>query len=475
MPIALLLTVLLGAIYNSQNWDFYPSMDDIRCITASNSHVYFAVERGVYVFRRSNHRYERCLTEADGIEGEVWLCVWNPARNDLYVATDGHLYRYIDATDRVAELSPPFDQAHSIGIASGSVYFDTEKGLYRRGRNSPEFTQVSSAPDSTLWYGERDTLKPEDFTFLTPYYVTDEQLISREIMLVYPDTRGRRLYVGLDRAGARVYSMRSGFPEHSLRLGPTGFDVDRIIGLDSRLWFLSRNMTVVLDSNEEWTHRRTMTGDLPSAEFRLLLGNVLDLRRTKGLNAVLPDSLGLWLATGDGLYSLGLKDKLTSVLKLNHSVNGLARIDSRLVFGTDYGLFAMSGESLAEIRDPYDRAGFGVFSIARTATGQTWFGTVGGLLMLDANGNWEHIIPPGFDLSREVTGLAAAGDMVFYDDGEGVTAWDSSDSLWYSIDASRGLPSGPVQALYADDRYLWIASPGIISRLDYRAELGLDD
>lgn len=472
---ALLVLVSLLGIYNPQNWRFYPSMDDVRCITASNSHVYFAVERGVYVFRRSNHRYVRCLTEADGIEGEVWLCAWNPARNDLYVATDGHLYRYIDATDRVAELSPPFEQAHSIGIVGGSVYFDTEKGLYRRQHGRPEFTQVNSAPDSTNWYGERDTLRPEDFTFLTPYYVTDEQFISHEMMLVYPDPRGRKLYVGLDRNGARVYNMRSGFSEHSYRLGPTGFDVDRIIGLDSRLWFLSNSVTVALDSDGVWTHRRTMTGDLPSAEFRLLLGSVLDLRRTEGLNAVLPDSLGLWLATDDGLYSLGLKNKLTSVLKLERSVNGLAQIGNRLVFGTDYGLFALSGESLVEIRDPFDRTGFGVFSIARTATGQTWLGTVGGLLRLDPDGEWEHIIPPGFDLSREVFGLAAGGDVVFYDDGDGITAWDSSDSLWHSIDASRGLPSGPVQALYADDRYLWIAAPGIISRLDYRAELGLED
>jgi hypothetical protein len=55
--------------------------------------------------------------------------------------------------------------------------------------------------------------------------------------------------------------------------------------------------------------------------------------------------------------------------------------------------------------------------------------------------------------------------------GTNITVLDTKDGLYTTIDATRGLPVAEVSSLYADDRFLWIASPRLIARLDYTKEL----
>ena len=89
----------------------------------------------------------------------------------------------------------------------------------------------------------------------------------------------------------------------------------------------------------------------------------------------------------------------------------------------------------------------------------------------NADGAWFRYVPPGFDLKEPVRALAASGTRVFMATGSSVTVLDTKDDSYTTIDAARGLPVSEVSSLYADDRYLWIASPGLITRLDYTKEL----
>jgi hypothetical protein len=85
----------------------------------------------------------------------------------------------------------------------------------------------------------------------------------------------------------------------------------------------------------------------------------------------------------------------------------------------------------------------------------------------------------GFALKQPVRALAAAGTRVFMATASPIpglpspviTVLDTKDNSWTTIDAARGLPAAQITSLYADDRYLWIASPGLISRFDYTKEL----
>jgi|GEM_PF-573938 hypothetical protein len=482
----LLLSLL--SLYRPENWQVFPCLDEVRCISTTGSEVYVAVPAGVCVLDRPRFRLLRTLNQADGIQGEVRLCAHSPARGDVFITADAppdggyqsqRVYRYLPSTGRVEELSAPFKSVSSIGTAEDGAYFDTDAGLFFRARNAAEFAAVSELPGDVTWYGRNDTLEPRDFPFLTPYFVMDEQLVNRAITRVRPDKGGRRLFAAVRDYGIVVYNIRSGFSESHIRFGPSLAPVRRITRLDNRLWLVGGQTAVSLDSAQNWNYFLTRPGDLSTGGFRLLLGNVTNLERSEGLSALVDDPSGLLLGTDNGAYQLGPDGRLVQLVSQPRRVNGLLRVRDSLLIGTDFGLFYAQGESVVEYPDPYGATDWGVFDITRAENGTAYFGTLGGIVSRTSDGRWFRYVPPGLDLKQPVSALAAAGTLVFMATpsptpglpSSVITVLDTKDGLYTTIDATRGLPVSEITSLYADDRFLWIASPRLIARLDYTKEL----
>ncbi len=508
--------VLLVGLYNPDLWLHFPAMDEIRSVSAGSDRLYIAVPSGVYILDRSDYRLIRTLTAADGVKGSVRLCAFNPVRGDLFILAGDKLYQYLDTPDEVFELFPPFKHVNSIGISVDAAYFDTEQGFFRKERLLDRYEKTETLPTNIVWYGSRDTSKPEDYVFLVPYYFADNQLNNHRMTLVYRDPKARRLYVAAKDYGLMVYSTNLGLSERHIRMGPTQDPISRVVFVDDRLWFQGRDWTVSLDQHGKWSYFRTRLGDLPAFRATLLFASLLDLARRESLTAFLPvpESRTAWVGTHRALYSIGPKGKLTRVLNLGLAVNGLAQLGDSLLIGTDAGLYVWYNDSLNEVLDPFGRTGFGVYSMVQTER-WLWIGTLGGLVVIERvcaarrdssalppkaycdsatdrvsgfvpdsgpceTEIWQQVIPPGFDLSRPVRGLAAYANTVFYDNGSGITALTLSDMAdapgmrdrtYLTIDRSSGLPHNDITAMYADERYLWIATPGTISRFDYRLAL----
>lgn len=454
--------------YEPRDWQAWPSMDEVRCIEVSAGEVYAAVPAGVYVFRRVGLRPERVLTGSDGLAGEVRLCAYWSARGRLIVATDSGIYEYIGATDRVNRLEPPAEaRLLSLGTGDDGVYLDTDKGLFVKDRTGPGFSPAARLPDEMTWFGERDTTDPRDFTFLAPFYVTDRQLIQHDIALLRPGRRESRLYVAVREYGLLIYDTASGFPSDHLRYGPSGGRVRAITRSGDRLWFLTERGATSVDAQGTWEHRRTAVGDLPVPGQPLLSSDITELRRREGVNAVLGDTALTLVATEDNLYSVSPAGKATPLLPILTPVNGLARIAGVAYAATNYGLFAWDTAGLRQVEDPFGRVGFGVYS---AATGRdAWFGTLGGILRLDAEGTWQHLTPPGIDLSRPVRVLAASDRFVFFGTDRGLAAHDPVANTWTDITQASGLPAAGIDALYADAGRLWIASGDLVTSLDISA------
>jgi hypothetical protein len=468
--LSIFLLSLLG-MYTPENWQVFPSLDEIRCISATGSEVYVAVPAGVCVLDRPRYHTIRTLNLADGIVGEVRLCAHNPSRGDVFIATDDHLYRFVPATARVEQLAAPFKTVSSIGIVDSGAYFETEAGVFFRAGNAADFAPVSESPTGLTWYGRNDTLNPRNFPFLTPYFVMDEQLINHPITLVRPDKGNKRLFAAVQGYGIVVYNIRSGFSESHIRFGPSAAAVRRIARLDNRLWFIGGQTAASLDSTGNWNYFLTRPGDLSTGGFRLLYGNVTGIERDHGLTSLSADSSGLLLGTEDGVFQLGTDDKLVQLLTLPRRVNGLLRLHDTILFGTDQGLFISTGDSFKAYTDPYGATDWGVFDITRTTDGTAYFAALGGIVSRTADGRWFRYVPPGFDLKQPVRTLAAAGTLVFMATGQSITVLDTKDGSYNTIDATRGLSVSDIRSLYADDRYLWIAGPGLLARLDYNQEL----
>ncbi len=453
-------------------------MDEIRCISTSPSRLFVAVPQGVYILNRFDYSYVRCLNRADGIDGDVELCAWNPGRGNLLVTTADRVYEYSDVSDRVSQLFPPFSEVRSIGIAD-AAYFDTDKGLFRKHRTLPEFTPVQNLPREVAWYGERDTSRPQDYVFLNPYFVADEHLNQYTISQVRPDPVRRKLFVVAPGYGLLVYSLSSGTRETLIRLGPAD-RARNFIRFDGQLWFLTPNRSTALDPLGHWRYFLTRPGDPPQTASRLLQRGVTDLIRNERLFCVLSESglpaldssshPPLLVGTSDGIYRLDGKGRLSSVLKLNRPVYALARLRDSVLVGTDVGLFLLTGDSLLSITDPFGRSDWGVYDIVQSRAGLL-LANLGGVTMRAPDGTWLRLVPPGFDLSQPVRALAQGGHYLFAGTPAGLLACNTKDQSWTVIDSSLGLPAPDIIGLSADDHYLWIASPGLLARFDYTKAL----
>jgi len=466
------LFLALLSIYNPAHWLSFPSLDSIRCISFSNRDLYLAVPDGVCIIERRQLRLTRTLTAADGLQGRIRLCAWNPLRSSLFIATDGHLYEYLPGPDAIQELFPPFTQVKSIGITPAAVFFDTDKGLFQKHRVAPLFSE-SREPAAADWFGERDSSRPQDYIFLTPYFVTDDQLLTHRIIRVRADTRARRLFAAAENYGLLVYNTSSGFTEAHVRFGPSG-RVGRILEHDGRLWFFGDNRAASLDSAGNWNYFYSGSGSFPAAGISLLLPEVIELNRTRTIRAALPaDSGALLLATDRGLYRLAADRSLTPLLDIERPVFTLCRFADSILAGTDEGLYLVTPDSLIRLYDPSARFDFGVYDIARTRSGSTFFATLGGIVIRDSVGTWDRLLPPGVDLSRPVQALAAAGDHLFIGTPGGLSIREPGTGGFTVIDRSRGLPAAEITSLFAGPEYLWIASAGMVTRFRYRAALNL--
>lgn len=465
-----LLLFALSLSYEPGYWLVYPSMAEVFSVTTSNRAIYVAVPYGIYIFDSHRYQHLRTLTSADGIAEKIKLCAFSPAYNELLIATESTLYHYLPITGRVQRLSPPFKKIRSIGITTSGAFFDTESGLFRKERVADLYTPVSEVLEPVTWFGEKDTTHPKMFPFLTPYFVVDEQLISHPFTRVWVEERHNRLFVVAQDYGIIIYNLRYGFKENELRLGPINLTIQQVLKRKEGLWLLSENRAALIDSAGNWHHFSYRPGELTPSRMRFI-APLLDLHRQEKLTALLPlASNSLLLATEDGLYFLTGEGKLQNISRLKTRVNALALVRESTLVATDYGLFLLHDSGLTRITDPFAKSAWGVFSITPSKK-MAFFGIRGGILQLDSTNTWSHLIPPGFDLSQPVRVMAATEELLFIGEQERVIAYNLKSHTWTTIDQSNGLPNKEITALYADNRYLWIASPNILTRYEYRAQL----
>lgn len=475
----MLLLLLIQSLQNPQHWQLYPSIEHIQSVTFSNSDLYIGVPAGIYILDRSSFRLRRTLTALDGLEGDIRLCAFLPGRNLLYISTRGHLYEYLPATDVLRELSPPFSEIRSIGIAPEVAWFETDRGIFRRVRSAPQFEPASPPATGINWYGERDTTTPWAYPALTPYYVVDHQLERHQLTRVWPEPRGRRLYAATQEYGLIVFNQHTGFSDRRLAPGPSSNRIRRAFLLDGRLWFLGNDRVETIDSLGNWGYTKVGIGRLIPAGSSRVLTAFSGLRSPEQLTVLLPDSAGLLLGTSEGLYRLdatGTQLPLTDILRSEPgaAISGINaawyRRDSLFV-GTDDGLFLLTPDTLSSITDPFGRFDWGVFDILQTPDGDAFFGTLGGIVRLTPTNTWTQLIPPGYSLNLPVRRLAAGGDYLFFSYGSSIGAYNRRLGSWHMLPAATPLPWPDIQLLHADSGSVWFAAPGIVGRCRFRSML----
>lgn len=465
-----ILLLLISLLYEPRYWRSYPAMTEIGSITFSNRAVFIAVPNGIYILDRNRLEHQRTLTTADGIDEKIRFCAFNQAQNELLIATESNLFQFLPISGQLFELHPPFKQIHSIGITRGGAFFETESGIYQK-FGGDRYQPVQFVPEPVTWLGDKDTTPIRRWTFLTPFFILDEQMKPRPLARAYPDQKTNRLFVTSPGYGVLIYNLTTGFKETEIRLGAPSEPVKRIFNLQGNLCFLTRKENLFIDPSGIWRSYTIPPGEFSFKDSHLLLRTeIIDLNRRQAISAILPLPSATLLGTEMALYSLSQDGKLSLVTELLKPVNALAIFRDSTLVATDDGLFLLINDTLAPVLDPFARFDWGVYSIAQTAN-TTFFGTLGGVLKLDENNTWTHLIPPGLDFSQPVQAMTAARTLLFIATSQGIDVYNIKDNSWTKIDRTIGLPFSEINALYADSLYLFIASPGMIARYEYHHQL----
>lgn len=463
-----ILFIIFHLFYEPRYWLAYPAFNEISSITASPRSVFVAVPTGVYILERSSLKHTRTITMLDGITGKIKLCAYNPPSNELLIATDEHLYNFSPLTGKVVPLNPPFKQIRSIGISRNGAFFDTEDGLYHKIRTADIYRPVATAPESVIWYGAKDTSPLKNYTFLTPYFVVNANLTPCPFLKAWHNPYDCRLFVFAQNYGILIYNLQTGLKEKELLIGPFSSEINLIFPWQNRLAFLGEKGVFTLDSAGNWGYFPLQDRQTPLSIWHSPIARLNQLNRLETITALLPFGKDTALiGTNQGIYLLTPDVKNSWFIPTPSRVNAIARLRDSIIVATDNGLFLSINDSLTQVSDPFARSDWGVFAVAQTGK-KLHFGTFGGVLELDSNNTWSHLIPPGFDLSQPVRALTSGGKFLFVGSRNGIEVYDMEHKIWSKIDLPYSYPR--INALYADNRYLWLTSPEMTIRYEYRAQ-----
>jgi hypothetical protein len=465
-----LLLLLVSYTYDHHDWLNLPAMDRVVSITTDQFDAYVAVTQGVYVFSKADRKLKRTLTHPDGIRGTIRAVGYDPEFNSLWVLSSGNLLSINPFSDLSFSYELPDGSMNSLGIGRGYVFLARGERYYRLDKRNGQTDTLSPGRQRVAWYGEKSPYDPTNYPFLVPYMYFDGQQRSHPITCVFPD--GRRLWVGTEEDGIRLYSLTTRQPLGHWRFGPALSQVERIFALNDGIWFAGEEeLTRYEVSRDSWSFFPTPFNVYYPDAALLLSSRILDLDRREPILTLAGDSTDFWIGTEEGLYFYHSRSRaLTRQFKFKTRASDILLTADSAFVGTDDGLitYDRNQRTWTLFADTMTQLYFGVYGIAATDQ-RRYYAVHGGLETQDSLGNWELLTPPGFNLESHPWGLASYGNKLFVGTNSGVLSYSEKTRAYTTLDAQAGLLSNHVLGLYADSSFLWIATDAGISRFDHRA------
>lgn len=458
-------------VYKYEDWLNLPSVKTIHSITTDFSNVYIGTPDAIYIFDKSENQVIRTLTSSDGITGFIRICAYDRESGFLWVVADDRLIGFNPRTNFMITLYPDFF-IRSLGVNSSYLYFLTDGKPQRMQKFNRTFKTVNKLDTNLIWYGEKQSYNMTDYSFLVPYFYIDENIVRRNITIVFEDRK--TLWVGADEYGILTYDLATKQQIARFQLGPNIGTIDNIFKVNQDLWFVgTTGFYEYLSQSNAWHYYLTPFGVIFSSSAILLQPKILDLRRIQGISSMVQEKNNFWIGSGDRIYLYDLKSNvLTPVFTFPVPIQKISLMDDGLFFIAKNELYQYQAKTkrIDTVADPYQKLAFGVFDIFTTSS-RYYFSVYGGFLSLNRDGTWQHHIPPGIDLSIPFTSLAGFEDYLFIGTYNGLIAYNENTERYDYFTTKEGLLSNQINALYADSNYVWIASDRGISRFSYRRVL----
>ena len=461
-----LLLFIFLYIYNPQDWFNIPQMGYVKSISASPFSVYITTSDGIFVFDKSKRKFDRTITQVDGLPIDIELGGYDMETSSLWVVSDKELVNYNPLTRHLYRTPLPLKGVTSLGIGKGFVYLTNGQEIVRIDKLN--YTVESAGSVSGVeWYGKLSPYNPKDFLFLMPYYYLDDYLNRYEITSLYKDQS--TLWVGTDGYGVFAYDLTTKISQHYF-FGPGEREVLRIFPAKDGLWFLHPSgLSYYNPVKDSWAYFNTSRYRIFKPKNILISPQVLRLLRREGVYTAAQDKSGLFIGTGYGVYLFDSNSNtLIKELETKGEVEKIFIERDTIFVATTYGLLIKDrkDDRWVEVRDSTNKFGKGVYDITEIK-GNRFFGCLGGVVVWDTLNKWKWMTLPGGDLSKPVYSLESFKDYLFCGLEKGLWVFNERTSHYQRFTSKEGLLSDKVNDMYAGPKSLWIATDRGISRVLY--------
>jgi hypothetical protein len=257
----------------------------VKSMATSNFQLFALNDEYLLFMDKNNLRMEKAVYVDRGAE----LVGYDNFNTDLWIVYPDKIIRFSTATYNIREF--PIDLAISrFAVDVSKLYIETTNiaEKYTLDKISGTLTKVNSVPGNLNWYKKLTEADMRQYSFLSPYYYTDDVQITQTPFEQYPITAlyddGMYLYVGTYRYGILKYNKISWQSEHIIT-GPLDAHIKRVRKTDDKTVLVSNSGISYYDAaNRGWHYQRfkDVISDLISFDDILYVARSNSVLRTAG-------------------------------------------------------------------------------------------------------------------------------------------------------------------------------------------------
>lgn len=511
-PMAILIAIILlqSQVYREGDWVTYSEFRKISAISYDLEYVYFGASDGVARYDKLFKRWEYPISVSDGlISGKILVCGYDKYSDCLWIVTPNGFQKYnpsVRSSELFLNVTQRTQGIHSIGIGEKAVWFVSDVDIIKFDRETEEWHHVATTPTNLVWWGRKSlaALNSSRYTFLSPYYYLDSNLVEYEITAIAENDG--YLWVGTDGYGVWRYDLLTFEGEHLLY----GLAKDRVdcIGKDGdTLWVggingESNGITLWDRRNERFKYFETPhTLGLKSENvYAITVGedfvgfgtdqgiSLYDKKENRwwtytifeGLpsNEVISlehDSSYIFCGTDFGLSVLDIETRNVQFAPQlgNSRINDILKKGDTILFATDHGVFFIDKRdtSWKQLSSQDNSLEFGTTRIAADSGG-FWFGTYDGVVYYRRRmDEWDKWIVADHYPIGQVLALAADDSNLWVGVQWGVLRFSKSKKRWWAYTTQDGLPDPTVLSILLDGDWVWFGTSKGLTRFYWKSQL----
>ncbi|MFC1714528.1 lamin tail domain-containing protein [Candidatus Poribacteria bacterium] len=400
--------------------------NDVRCISADETNVWIATDKGVSRFERSSGAW-RHYTKEDGLNSD----------NINAIATDGNLVWF--GTD---------DGVNRYNIETGVWQSFKEKdGL--KGR----MVLKIAVDRDYVWFGTDSAINRYDRSIDSWSARTQSDGLSYDVVSAIA-VEDEYIWIGTHSRVNRYSKTTDSWNIYSTREGLVDDFVSTIAVSDNHVWFGTYHSGISVYNKTNQTFRKPYTKS--------------DILSSDDIRSIAIDGNNIWVGTANGGVHRHIEtvDVWVQYTKddglASNNISWITAFKNEIWLGTYDSGVSMYDKvkntwiTFAEAESPPEDQ---VNSIVSGDSGKAWIATSGGLLEHDPGVNeWTRYGKKDGLPTEYISDLRMDGDVLWIGTARGLASYDEKSENWKFYDKTDGLSESFITALAIADKAIWVGT-----------------